>query len=75
MNIKDKTKHERKIFAHFSEDDIKSMLTSWACSETGVNVDDNTDINIRFRRKDRCGTSGYEDYVELTITNNLLEEK
>lgn len=75
MMIKDTTKHERKIFASFSELEVRAILTKKLVEETGFKVNPRkTMIDVRFCEKERAGTSGFENYIEVTMINNLEEE-
>lgn len=72
MNIKDKTTNERKIFAHFDRNDIIAILSNKVMEETGIVIDKNTDVSIRFHKKDN-GSRGFGDHIEFTITNDLTQ--
>lgn len=75
MEMKDTTKHERKIFASFSDFDIRDILTRKLAEKTGFKIDPRkTMIDVRFRERERTGTSGFENYVEVTMINNLEEK-
>lgn len=74
MIITDKTTHERRIFAHFSEDDLKDILQRYITDKQGVCFNKNVELKLRFNKKD-AGDRGFINHVELTIVDDLSKQK
>lgn len=71
MNFKDSTTHERKIFATFDENDIRSILTKHLAKEAGFDIDPRaTVIEVRFRKEDSAGR-GFVNHIDVVMRNDL----
>jgi len=63
--------HQQKVFAYFSENDLKEILINYLSEKEGFDLNKDTEIKFFIGKKDKCGTAGFENYAEITLINDL----
>jgi hypothetical protein len=72
MKVSDVTIHQRKVFLHLDEEDLKALLAKYAAETTGFEiVPGKTEVRVIISKLDT--STGFKAQAEVVLINDLDE--
>jgi hypothetical protein len=72
MKVSDVTLHQRKVFLHLDEEDLKAVLSNYAAESTGFKImPGKTEVRASVSKHDT--STGFKAQAEVVLINDLDE--